>query len=909
MIDYEFKDLLLNDDIDKQILIEYDTGQLTNNEIPMDELSVEESICSEESLVFGTCEASVLKFTCNNVFEELKNKWLNVTTTPKGATTTFQIGQYKVYSDIPTADRKKRNVVAYDALYDVLQADVAEWYNDVLPLETTTVTLKKFRDKFFAHFGIEQEEATLINDDMVVAKTIQPEELSGKVVLNAICEINGCFGHIGRNGKFKYVYLEPIREGLYPSETLYPSENLYPAEPNTARLSTGTYISASYEDYLVEKITKFHIRKEEDDIGAIIGSGDNAYVIQDNFLVHGKTSEDLQTIGQNILSKIGGIYYRPFNAKAKGNPCLEVGDAISLSTKYMAVHSYILQRTLSGVQSLRDEYAAEGAQYQPAEVNSTARSIQQLKGKTNKLTRNIEETRLEMEDIEKGLNSTISITAAQIRSEVSDSDKNLQSQIAQNAGSISSEITRATNAENALSTKITQTDEKIRTDVAATYETIAVVEEKVNKAEETASSYTDTRLALYSNTNEMNSAIEQKANSITASVDLKITETKTYADTVASVAETNAMNDTANKLKSYSTTTEVKSLISTSESGITLSFNEKISETKIYADSAASSAESNAKEDTAEKLKSYSTTTEIESKILASKDGILLSVSETYEKITDAEKEYEKLRASIEVNADNIALKVSAEEVVNAINVSSESIELSGNRLVVNSTNFKLDANGNAEFSGIISGNGISLQAENYEIKTVMKTSEFSSGNVALTLNEADDFEYVDIYGPVYVLGGDTSESFLGANTLDCSDLNAYTITVGTYGETDGDIICYGNVKCTTLNGYKAITSGNIENYWTGIFAAADTSYLTADETSSGNIQFNGKTAVSTTYLATTLYDYAEKSDLPDIVFTAHNEGGYGSYYYSTNSDYASGDNKSIPSIQWVKDYVNSKVS
>ena len=59
----------------------------------------------------------------------------------------------------------------------------------------------------------------------------------------------------------------------------------------------------------------------------------------------------------------------------------------------------------------------------------------------------------------------------------------------------------------------------------------------------------------------MNSAIEQKANSITLSVSEQITETREYAEQQASTAESNANSATDNKLKAYSTTTEMNSAI------------------------------------------------------------------------------------------------------------------------------------------------------------------------------------------------------------------------------------------------------------------------------------------------------------------------------------------------------------
>lgn len=94
-------------------------------------------------------------------------------------------------------------------------------------------------------------------------------------------------GHI-KDINFKYIYLEQNIKGLYPSETLYPSDTLYPIEPKGTRINKSQYISAEYEDYLVNSINKVQIRQEEDDIGAVAGNGTNAYIIEDNFWYMGK---------------------------------------------------------------------------------------------------------------------------------------------------------------------------------------------------------------------------------------------------------------------------------------------------------------------------------------------------------------------------------------------------------------------------------------------------------------------------------------------------------------------------------------------------------------------------------------------------------------------------------------------
>lgn len=463
MVDYQYSSLFLKDSVDKQLNIVSDDGKIniTNTELHQEKFELTESLCSESELTFGACEAGMIKFTVSNVFLPMKGKWLTAKMTLDGhKDKPFQIGRYKVYSDTPTADRTCRDVVAYDALYDILSSDVADWYNQILPQKDSTVTLKQFRDSFFNHFGVEQEEVSLVNDEMIIEKTVEVkasssgssdtaetstigEAMSGKEVLSCILEINGCMGNIGRYGKFRYVYLTQEIRGLYPANDLYPADDLYPRNPKSTSISKSQYISAQYEDYIVRTIDKLQIREKENDIGVIVGDGENTYVIEENFLVYGKGTKELNEIGKKTLSKIKEIIYRPFSADCKGNPCLEVGDAVRLTTKYELIETYILKRTLKGIQALRDDLEADGEEYRTSKVNGIQRSILQLKGKSNTLERSIEETKSTIVDVEKGL----------------------QSQITQTAERITAEVSRATKAEGTLSSKITQTAESITAEV------------------------------------------------------------------------------------------------------------------------------------------------------------------------------------------------------------------------------------------------------------------------------------------------------------------------------------------------------------------------------------------------------------------------------------------------------------
>jgi len=412
------KELFLADSIPHYLKVITPDSELLS-EVWEESLELQESICSEDVLRYGCCEASVFKLRILNVVTPLVGKKIAACFL-LGEENEMQLGKYKVSSDKPTADRRYRDIVAYDAMYDIINADVADWYNTILPNVDSTVTLKEFRTSFLAHFGVDQEDVTLINDSMTVEKTVEPSKLSGKTVITAICEINGCFGHIGRDGKFQYIFLKEMVDGLYPSDTLYPREDLFPVDPvNVEQIKRRYYISATYEDFVTEKINRLQIRQGEDDIGCIYGTGDNCYVVQDNFLLYGKSTEGLTIIAEKLYSVISKVYYRPAHVEAKGNPCLEVGDGIRLATTNEIVRTYILQRTLKGIQALRDTYDAEGEQYQSEDVNSVHESIIQLKGKTNKLSRTLEETRSEIANVEKGLSSQITQNAEQIKLEVS----------------------------------------------------------------------------------------------------------------------------------------------------------------------------------------------------------------------------------------------------------------------------------------------------------------------------------------------------------------------------------------------------------------------------------------------------------------------------------------------------------
>lgn len=383
MISYVNSDLYKQDGIYKQINIQYSGGTITNSDLHAESFSLEESLCSEQSLRFGCCETSKLQFRVRNPYDSLKGESITVKMiVNKDERNPLQLGEYKVVSDVPSADRSYRDITAYDGMYDILTADVTDWYNEILPKTDSQTTLRQFRKSFINYFGLQEETTTLVNDDMIVTKNIGGDSITGKMVISAICEINGCFGNIARDGKFRYIHLpKPSSSGYKITRDMYRG-------------------SPIYEDFTVKAIGKVQIRQEDNDSGIIVGTGDNLYVVQGNFLVYGMELEDVKTVAQNLLTQINYITYTPYSVTAFGNPCVEVGDLVEITTKTATINSYVFSRFINGIQSLSDVYGASGTEYVERNDNSMSAEIIKLKGRTNTLTRNLEETRSEITAVE-----------------------------------------------------------------------------------------------------------------------------------------------------------------------------------------------------------------------------------------------------------------------------------------------------------------------------------------------------------------------------------------------------------------------------------------------------------------------------------------------------------------------------
>lgn len=455
MISGKNKELYYASSIDKQLNIEVIGTKhvIDNSTREQDTFTLTETLNDGTELKFGSCLPNQISFTGREVPIATKGMKLRVTETLEGnENDPFVYGTYTVQSDTPTADRTKRQIVAYDAMYDIINADVKSWYDGL----SFPMTLKAFRDSFFAYLGIEQKETSLVNDSMTVNKTLvttQSEDssvtaestISGKTIIEAICEINGAFGNIGRGGRFEYVILKAIISALYPAEDLYPREDLFPSDANTESM-TGHYITFDYEAFQSQAITQLEIRADDSTAGAIVGTSGNNYVISGNFLISDKTGAEMKQIANNLLPVIAQAAYTPIkSSECVGNPCLELGDPIRFNTSREIVESYILQRTLTGVQSKRDAITSAGTEKHAVQNQTTREMVESLKRRTHTLEENADHLQSTYEDLEKNTSTRFEQTDELIATEAkraTDAEGKLESSFKETADSIQMEVGR-----------------------------------------------------------------------------------------------------------------------------------------------------------------------------------------------------------------------------------------------------------------------------------------------------------------------------------------------------------------------------------------------------------------------------------------------------------------------------------
>lgn len=397
-----------SNEVTKDYKIAIGTVSLSNKDLVYGSFKLEQKLCSADTLTFGECNAAMVQFQCASSIGDVKGKDLVLQQSISASSTsgTLDLGAYVIDSCEITENKKYRTITAYDNIYK-FNANVSDWYEKL----TFPISMINMFKSLCAYIGVKHNVSSLINGTLMIDKTISADDLQGITVLKCIAELNGGFFRANGKGIIEFVQLSA----------------------NTAQeeIEVKLYSSLKKEDYATLVYDKLNIRMEDGDIGVISGSGDNAYIIEDNFLIYGKGSALLQPVSDKIFNVIKNISYVPFTSTQIGLPYIQVGDYIKYDTLTGSFSSFILTRTQSGTQILKDTIETKGTE-KTCETFGVQKEIIKLKGKSNVLTRSIEETKQIISDLDTKLTDNYSTTT------------DMKSAIEQSADSIKLEVNKET---------------------------------------------------------------------------------------------------------------------------------------------------------------------------------------------------------------------------------------------------------------------------------------------------------------------------------------------------------------------------------------------------------------------------------------------------------------------------------
>lgn len=333
-------------------------------------------------------------------------------------------------------------------------------------------------------------------------------------------------------------------------------------------------------------------------------------------------------------------------------------------------------------------------------------------------------------------------------------------------------------------------------------------------------------------------------------------------------AKNNAINSanssTDDKLKNYSTTVETQSLIDQKADSITASVSATYS-TKSETSQAKTDAINSANNTTDEKLKNYSTTTEMNSALSLKADSAMLS---SYAKTTDVDGKISTVEGKI---ALGVATDTDGKKYA-YLNANADKIKFDANKTIeINATNFQLDSSGNMTATNGNFEGQVTATSGTFSNCTIDDTctiqGKLTIGNLPDNIATTDDVNGVistiegkgyqtysdvttitestistgDIYAQnLQVKAGNVDGTF-SADKIKVSDLSAFGATIGGWNIKPGEILSEsyinnnGNfVSGQTISGMIS-TKTPIEDTVNGAWTRADFQYQSLVDTSSNS--------------------------------------------------------------------------
>lgn len=352
---------------------------LTNSDILSESLEISQILESKKTLTFGDVNASSLKFKCRDIEKDVRGWGLEAVLTFK------EFPQYsrKVFKGILYTQNNQNHedvttsVVAYDPIKSIFALDLTDWWAslEIEPNSTfqtyCALVINKLASEVGCNSFSSKDIELLANlNQKIEAKPdliADFKNVSGEMLIKWIAQAcNVYIQYDAELDKLKAVKLKLMGEALVPNIGLHPRVGLYPsAGVQDLKIPKGEYITATYEPYKTEKIDQVIITDKG-------GIGEGQYPVQEEqgenvLFVDGNPflwSMNMMECAEVIYNRVHDVYFTPSTIKTVGTVFMELGDVVRVSTVKNVINSYILKRTLKGINSIKDTFTNKSEQYQ-----------------------------------------------------------------------------------------------------------------------------------------------------------------------------------------------------------------------------------------------------------------------------------------------------------------------------------------------------------------------------------------------------------------------------------------------------------------------------------------------------------------------------------------------------------------
>lgn len=320
-------------------------------------------------------------------------------------------------------------------------------------------------------------------------------------------------------------------------------------------IDNSKYVKLTLSDYTTEPIDKVQIQSTFDDIGYVVGTGNNAYVITENplFFTNEKQST-ITSIASSLLAELKTITYTPMKFSTLKDFDINCGDIIKVNN----ISCYIMKKSIKPSGCEFECVGNKRRDTQKTEVNS---AITALNNKTNELIRTVDETKSTLTEV-RGSLKTVTDEQGEIKKQIATITTDV-SEVKQTAQGLTSKVSSVETTLNNLDGEVTilktkqstieQNVNSITTRVEVAEGTANEAKTMASEAKQTANSFS-TKITEVEKTADSAKTTASEAKQTANSFSTRITEAEETANGAATTAS--EAKQTANSFSTRITTAE-----------------------------------------------------------------------------------------------------------------------------------------------------------------------------------------------------------------------------------------------------------------------------------------------------------------------------------------------------------------